>query len=332
MSRVLITGAHGFLGSHLCEAFINAGVNAGVNAGDEVTALVSPWGTLDNLEHLNLPILRADIRDPDALVGRCEGVDVVVHAAAKVADWGAWRDFVQVNATGTANLLREAARAQVKRFVLISSIAVHPYSGYVQADSRTLPRNSTINAYAVSKRLAEDYVMMSGVPWTIVRPGLWVFGERDPQFARVARAISRRQLPLVGGGKTVLNTAYAPNLARAVRTASFHPAAVSKSYLLADDGQPSWREVFGHVASSLGVAAPRMSLPAAPVRGVARAIERLWNEAHEPPLTPYRVQLFSQDIHFSTQAARDELGYYPSITWREGIERTCAALEEAQDV
>jgi len=321
MSRVLITGAHGFLGSHLCEAF--------VNAGDEVTALVSPWGKLDNLEHLNLPILRADIRDPDALVGRCEGVDVVVHAAAKVADWGAWRDFIQVNATGTANLLREAARAQVKRFTLISSIAVHPYSGYVEADTRTLPKNSSINAYAVSKRLAEDYVMMSSVPWTIVRPGLWVFGERDPQFARVARAISRRQLPLIAGGKTVLNTAYAPNLARAVRTASFHPAAVSKSYLLADDGQPSWREVFGHVASSLGVAAPRLSLPAAPVRGVARAAERLWSD-REPPLTPYRVCLFERDIHFSTQAAREELGYYPSITWREGIERTCAALEEAQ--
>lgn len=324
MSRVLITGAHGFLGSHLCEAF--------VNAGDEVTALVSPWGKLGKLEHLNLAILRADIRDPDALVGRCEGVDVVVHAAAKVADWGRWQDFMQVNATGTANLLREAKRAKVGRFVLISSIAVHPYSGYVQADSRTLPRNSTINAYAVSKRLAEDYVMMSSVPWTIVRPGLWVFGERDPQFARVARAISRRQLPLVGGGKTVLNTAYAPNLARAVRTASFHPAAVGKSYLLADDGQPSWREVFGHVASSVGVGSPRLSLPVAPVRGVARAIERLWNETREPPLTPYRVQLFSQDIHFSTQAARNELGYYPSITWREGIERTCAALEEAQDI
>jgi nucleoside-diphosphate-sugar epimerase len=324
MSRVLITGAHGFLGSHLCEAF--------VNAGDEVTALVSPWGKLDNLEHLNLPILRADIRDPDALVGRCEGVDVVVHAAAKVADWGRWQDFMQVNASGTANLLREAKRAKVKRFVLISSIAVHPYSGYVQADSRTLPRDSTINAYAVSKRLAEDYVMMNDVPWTIVRPGLWVFGERDPQFARVARAISRRQLPLIAGGKTVLNTAYAPNLARAVRTASFHPAAVGKSYVLADDGQPSWREVFGHVASSLGVSSPRMSLPAAPVRGVARAIERLWNETLEPPLTPYRVQLFSQDIHFNTQTARDELGYYPAITWREGIERTCAALEEAQGI
>jgi nucleoside-diphosphate-sugar epimerase len=321
MSRVLITGAHGFLGSHLCEAFINA--------GDAVTALVSPWGKVANLEHLNLPILRADIRDPDALVGRCEGMDVVVHAAAKVADWGRWQDFMQVNATGTANLLGEAKRAKVKRFVLISSIAVHPYSGYVHADTRALPRNSTINAYAISKRLAEDYVMMSGLAWTIVRPGLWVFGERDPQFARVATAIARRQLPLVGGGKTVINTAYAPNLARAIRTASLHPAAVGKSYLLADDGQPHWHEVFGHIASSLQTATPRLSLPAAPLRGIARAVERLWDKNREPPLTTYRIRLFERDVHFSTQAARNELGYYPAITWREGIERTCAALEEA---
>lgn len=319
MSRVLITGAHGFLGSHLCDAF--------VNAADEVTALVSPWGKLPNLEHLDLPILRADIRDPDALVGRCEGVDVVVHAAAKVADWGRWHDFMDINASGTANLVREAKRAHVKRFVLISSIAVHPYSGYVQADTRTLPRSNTMNAYAVSKRLAEDYVMLSGLPWTIVRPGLWVFGERDAQFARVASAIARRRLPLIGGGKTFLNTAYAPNLARAVYTASKHPAAVAKSYLLADDGQPRWLEVFGHVARCLNAPAPRLAVPVAPLRGIARTCEQLWGDHREPPLTRYRVSLFERDIHFNTQAARSELGYYPAVTWREGIERTCAALE-----
>ncbi|MEM6430534.1 MAG: NAD-dependent epimerase/dehydratase family protein [Deinococcota bacterium] len=322
MAKVLITGAHGFLGSHLCEAYLAA--------GHQVTALVSPWGKLDNITHLaELHIVRADIRDETALTDVCKNVEIVVHAAAKVADWGRWQDFYSANVKGTIYLLRAAQRANVARFLLVSSIAVHPYRGFVNADTRNLSRDSTINAYARSKRMAEDAVMMAKLPWTIIRPGLWVFGERDPQFARVVSAIARGQLPLVGDGQARINTAYAANLAEGICWASCHDAATNQSFLLADDGQPTWAQLFTEIAHTLGVAAPKYHLPAALVRLAAELCEGVWRfmPAREPPLTRYRARLMTQDIHLTSQATQDELGYTPALSWQAGIARACSSLE-----
>src|SRR5690606_35571536 len=78
--NVLVTGAHGFLGSHVAERLLAA--------GDGVIALVSPWGELTNLEHVTehprLRVVRADLTRPGSLEGVCEGVAAVVHAAARV--------------------------------------------------------------------------------------------------------------------------------------------------------------------------------------------------------------------------------------------------------
>src|SRR5690606_38133056 len=82
--RVLVTGAHGFLGSHITERL--------VAGGDVVRALVSPWGDLHNLRVAmgagEVEVVRADVSKPGDLAGALEGVDAVVHAAARVVDWG----------------------------------------------------------------------------------------------------------------------------------------------------------------------------------------------------------------------------------------------------
>ena len=191
-----MTGAHGSIGSHLTERLLSEGWR--------VRALVSPWGKLGNLSavlsHPKLEVHRANLTQQGSLKGVCKDVDLIFHAAAKVADWGEWQSFYETNVLGTEFLLREAERSEVKRLVLVSSIAVHPYTGLKDADTRSLPRTGDINAYARSKVLAEDIVMKSDIETVIVRPGLWPFGMRDPNFARVVQEVKRGTLPLVDGG------------------------------------------------------------------------------------------------------------------------------------
>ena len=153
--KVLVTGAHGFLGSHLVERLVAEGA--------DVRALVSPWGTLGNLAGVadKIDIARADITDMGSLRGVCDGVAVIYHAAARVADYGPAEPFYRANVMGTENLLREGERAGSKRLVLVSSVAVHRYSGFRDADPRALPRDSQINAYARSKIAAEDTLKLA---------------------------------------------------------------------------------------------------------------------------------------------------------------------------
>lgn len=323
--RVLVTGAHGFIGSHLVAEVIRQGAS--------VRALVSPWGKLENLSGVRerLELVRADIRDPKSLKGACSGVELIYHAAARVADYGPEEAFWRVNVSGTENVLREAERAQVTRLVLVSSVAVHRYSGFRNADPRTLPCDATLNAYARSKVAAEAALASAGLETVSVRPGLWPFGPRDPNFTRVAELLQKGRLPLVSGGRAVLNTAYVENLVDGLWLAGTVPQAAGRAYVIADAGTPSWRELFAELAGMLDAPEPRLSLPGWLSEPLGSAVERgygLVAPKREPPLTRYRGALMRRDVHFSLAAAEQELGYRPRFSWQEGLARTVAALRD----
>lgn len=324
--RALVTGAHGFIGSHLVDRLVAEGA--------EVRALISPWGNLNNLSGVakTIDIVRADITDGERLRGVCDGVEVIFHAAARVADYGPAEPFYRVNVTGTENLLREGERAGVKRLVLVSSVAVHHYSGFREADPRTLPRDGRLNAYARSKIAAEDTLKLAGLETVIVRPGLWPFGPRDPNFTRIAHALAKGQLPLVEGGRAVINTAYCENLVEGLWLAGTKVRAAGQTYVIADEGAPSWQDVFTELARLLGAKPPRFSLPGWLSEAAGRTVEQGYGLAApklEPPLTRYRGALMRRDIHFSLQAARTELGYAPRFSWQEGLKQTVQALGNA---
>ncbi len=324
--KALVTGAHGFIGSHLCEALLAEGA--------EVKALVSPWGNLGNLSAIlgdsRLTLLRADITDSESLRGSCEGAQVVFHAAARVADWGPWEAFYKTNVKATEYLLREAERAGVKRLVLVSSVAVHRYTGFTHADPRKVPTDGDINAYARSKVLAEKVVMAGGLEPVIVRPGLWPFGARNPEFRQAVGALKRGLLPLVDGGQAVINTAYVENLVHGLILAGTVPQAAGKIYLIADEGRISWRELFGELAEVLGAPQPRLSVPGSllePLGGMLETAYATFLPGKKPPLSRYGGALMRRSVHFSTIAAQEELGYAPEWRTREGLARSVAGLE-----
>ena len=315
--NVLLTGVHGFIGSHLCEYLLTKGCH--------VRGVVSPWGSLSNLSavlgHKHLELVRADITDAESLRGLAKGIDTVFHCAARVADWGTWQTFYDSNVLATEYLVKEAERERVKRLVFLSSIAVHAYTGFQDADTRKLPRNNTNFFYARSKIFAEDVLKASALETVIVRPGLWVFGSRDPNLGRVVKALQSGGFPLINGGRAVINTCYAENLVLGMYLAATVPDAAHKTYLIADEGKVTWLEVFKELTRLVGAPRPRLSLPAGVVKPFA-GIEAIWRglaPRREPPLTRYRAGLMAKDVHFSVRAVQEELGYKAPFSWREGL-------------
>ena len=318
-----MTGAHGFIGSHLCERLLSSGF--------EVRALVSPWGDTANLKPVEdeprLQIVLGDITRANSLTGTCDGVEAVIHAAAKVGDWGHPRAFERTNVEGTGNLLQEAERAGTRRVVLVSSVAVHRYDGFRNADPESLPRDNLEFPYARSKILAEDLVFGWSGEGVVVRPGLWPFGPRDPQLRRVARALRSGSLPLLDGGGRVLNTAFVENLVQGLELAATESDVSGRAFVIADDGAPTWAEVLTELARLLRAPRPRLHLPSSLVAPLANGVEALWSRfapSSEPPLTRYRAGLMRRDVHFSIEPARRELGYEPLYSWREGLELSVA--------
>jgi 2-alkyl-3-oxoalkanoate reductase len=322
--NALVTGAHGFIGSHLVEGLLAA--------GHRVRALVSPWGDLANLSRVldDVEVVRGDIALPDALDAACTGIETVFHAAARVAEWGPWEPFHRTNVLGTERLLRAAERAGVRRFVLVSSVAVHRYRGFRDADPRRAPLDGDLNAYARSKAMAEAVVAQSGaLEPVIVRPGLWPFGPRDPTLPRLIRALRCGVFPLVNGGRGVLNTAFVANFVDGLILGGTVPAAAGRVYLIADDGMPTWREALAVLAQEVGADPWWLPLPGPVATAAGVVTEAAWRTAwptRRPPIGRYAAALVRRDLHFSIHHARKELGYVPRVPWREGLRRSIAGL------
>lgn len=322
--KVLVTGANGFIGSHVCHAL--------VSRGHLVRGLAQPGTPLGNLAGLDLEILEGDVRDRQALGSACAGQEAIVHLAAIPSDWAPAELIEAVNVGGTRNLVAAALGAGCRRLVLMSSLAVHRSLGHLGA-REDRPRDRAEMPYALSKIRAEDLVLdprladrLEGV---VIRPGLVPFGPRDRLFSEKACLLLSRGLPmpLVRGGRTAICTSYVENLAEGVTLASERPEAAGEVLVIADEGRPTWAELFGALAGALGVRPRFPPVPWAPAHLLAHAMEIIFGAARlraAPPLTRYRVDLMRHDFHFSIERARRLLGYDPKVGLDEGARRTVA--------
>jgi nucleoside-diphosphate-sugar epimerase len=317
--RVLITGVSGFIGSALCEELVRHGHTVrGLDLSPPPADLKGP-----------LELIQGDVTDADTCARAVEGCDAICHLAARVGDWGPERSYFAVNVGGTSTLLAAARRAQLQRFVLVSSLAVHHYGGHLEADE-TAPRDATINAYARSKIVAEDTVRQEAgsVEWVIVRPGVFPFGPRDrTTFVHLAAAAERGLLGTVNGGVALVTTAYVENLAQGLRLALEHPRAADEVFVIGDPQPVPWRELFERLATTLGAPPPRLNLPellAYPLAGGLELGYRALGLHRPPPLTRYRALLAARDCHFVSDKATRLLGYTPTVCLDEALARSVA--------
>lgn len=130
MGISLVTGASGFLGSHIVDRLITR--------GETVRAFVRPTSATAYLDDRGAEVVTGDVTDERSLAAAFEDVDTVYHAAAMVTDWAPWKDFASVTIGGTRNVLKAAAAAGVRRLLYVSSDAVYAVKalrGVVTEDS-----------------------------------------------------------------------------------------------------------------------------------------------------------------------------------------------------
>jgi NAD dependent epimerase/dehydratase len=193
--RVLVTGAGGFIGSHLVERLVELGA--------QVRALVrynsrNDWGLLEVLpaavkEHLE--VVPGDITDPFGAAKAMAGCEVVFHLAALIAipySYIAPSQFLAVNCSGTLNLLEAARQQGVERFVHTSTSETYGTAQYTPIDEKHPLKGQS--PYAASKigadKLAESYYLSFGVPVATVRP-FNTFGPRQSARAIIPAIISQ---------------------------------------------------------------------------------------------------------------------------------------------
>jgi nucleoside-diphosphate-sugar epimerase len=270
MSRILVTGATGFVGRALVPRLLAEGhqVVAAVRRPD---AAALPQGvTLHRI---------ADIGPETDWKEALKGIDAVIHAAAYVHAIGTESDPAEherVNLGGTRRLAEEAARSGVHRFVFVSTIKVN---GECTTDApfseSDVPRPET--PYGISKWRAEQAIGEladpDGMSITVIRPPL-IYGPDVRANFRSLLGLAASGLPLpLGGIANRLSLVYVGNLADVLAKAAVHPEA-SGTFLIRDGEDLSTSDLIGRLRKALGQPPRLFSVPAGVLRLAAAAAGR----------------------------------------------------------
>lgn len=193
--KAVVTGADGFIGSHLTEKLINEGY--------QVRAFVcynsfNSWGWLDTVpKHImrEMEIFQGDIRDPNGVRKALEGTDVVFHLAALVAipfSYHSPDSYIDTNIKGTLNILQAARALNTKRVMITSTSEVYGTAQYVPIDEKhPMQGQSPYSATKIgADRLAESFYRSFALPVTIVRP-FNTYGPRQSARAVIPTIISQ---------------------------------------------------------------------------------------------------------------------------------------------
>ena len=325
MTVSLVTGATGFIGHRLVRSLLER--------GDTVRGLVRDPAKAEDLGGLGAELVQGDVTDDESIARAVQGVDRVFHTAGLVGEWLDRDEARRVNVEGTRRVFSHAADAGAERGIHVSSMSVlgtiHHHgtdesAPYVYGDPYT---DTKID----SEQAARDVAAGKGLELVVIRPG-FVYGPRDRQILLpVVERMLEGKFAFAGDGGKEMNTVYVDDVSQAALLADQTPAAAGQVYNITDGQNTTMREFVTFIAEHLGIPPPTRKAPVPVIKYGSVVMESLWRAAgaKKPPLlNKSRARFLYYNQNFSIEKARQELGYEPRVSYREGLPKALDWLRE----
>lgn len=335
MDKVIITGANGFIGSHIVKLFCNSGI--------KVSCLVRKDSNVESIKDFYVELKYGDIRDPQSLVDTFRGFDFVIHNAAYAKDWGDYKIFYQTNVEGMLNVLNACVVNGIKDVIMTGTNAVYGEENSAAIKNEDSPYNShypyfldgifpcKLNYYRDTKCIATqkavDFAQRNGMNLTILEP-VWVYGENggDTVFLEYIKFAEQGISLSPGSKKNKFHVVYADDVAQAYYLA-FRKRLQGVQRIIIGNRECDYMDrIFSLFCEYAGVKKPIL-LPkwAVYLLGLfSELLYTIFNIPKAPLLTRGRVNMFYDNIEYSTLKAEQVLGFKSEHSLREGIKKTVA--------
>jgi nucleoside-diphosphate-sugar epimerase len=313
--NAFITGATGFIGSHLADKLIES------SDWGEVKCLVrskEKW-----LEGKNYTRIDGDLDSIKTIEKSLAGVDVIFHIAA-IVKATSQDQFDHANVHATENLIRLAKRCGVKKLVILSSLAASGSSnGTPRVESDPM---EPVSMYGKSKKKMEQMIHREAdneLSITILRPPA-VYGPREEQILTLFKIMNKGIAPIVGDGEDPkISLLYVDDLVQAILLAADQKQKGVHTYFVSGDRDTNWIEISEIVKTILGKKLTHIKLRPHWVKNIAGIIETTASFfGTYPVINREKADEMVLEWICSHQKAMDELHYKPEYTLEEGISRT----------
>lgn len=318
--NILITGATGFIGSHLVKAL--------VCEGHFCRCLVRKTSNVGELKKHDVELFYGDITNPDSLQGIAEGIDLVYHLAAMghvsaISD-DAYQRFRRVNVYGTENLAEKCVKESIQRFVHFSSTAAmglikKPIAG---EDTPCQPSTPYQKSKFDSEQVILSYWKKHNLPAVILRPCMAYGPGGEGEFLKWCCWIKKGVFPKVGGGKSLIPMVHVEDVVRATILAGKR-GIPGEVYLITSEESFELGFIRDLVIKHLNIRRPYIYVPTVIAKMGARLIEGIAQITKSTPIVTHRnIDSIITDRVFDTQKSKICLGYASRVPVTTGVKET----------
>jgi dihydroflavonol-4-reductase len=315
--KALVTGAAGFIGSHLVEALLQRGIH--------VRCLVKPTSHLKWVQGLPVEIIYGDCQKKDSLGPGVKDVDLVFHLA------GATRaiepkTYFAVNALGTENLVQACLEhnTRLQKFIYLSSLAAAG-PGQNGGKKKEFDPCEPVSPYGSSKRQGEELALAqaNALPLLILRPAA-VYGPRDKAFLALFQCLAKRIKPSISGGVQHLSLCSVQDLVGAILLAASTPTKTGEIFFLSDGQDYRMDEINDRFAQAMEVTAFRLRLPPSVLCGIAAGADFFSKFSGQPALISRgkAEEMIQPNWLCDITKARTLLGFEPQMSLARGAKLT----------
>lgn len=316
---ILVTGAAGFIGSHLTDAL--------VRRKEKVRCLVRKQDDLKYLQKNKVEIFFGDVTNRQTLSKAIKGVDIVYHLAAKTDFSGkTWKSYWFPNVLGTKNVVDLAVKEKVKRLIFFSTIRTIGLKDSKQPRNEKAPY-CPLNYYDQSKVEGEKILLKAykeqRLPITIIRPSS-VFGPRDKgTYFSFFKTIAKGRFFLIGDGNNLVSFVYVKHVVQAAIKIIDSEKTIGEIYFINDAKPYYMKNLAKTISMAFGKQLPKFYLPTviAYIIGFLWAILGKWLKI-PVILTPERVKNLTISYVFDISKSIRDFGYNPKIPLTRSITET----------
>jgi nucleoside-diphosphate-sugar epimerase len=315
----LVTGGSGFVGGRLIEQL--------VSRGWEVRALVRSEGATKIASKHGAKTVSGSLDNVTSLERACHGCDVVFHVAAHFKLWGAPAEFERSNVVGTANLLKAASTASVKRFVQLGAAAavMGDMEPLVNVTEAAPTHQRSWAPYSASKARSESLVLEANRPGifeaVVVRPPM-IWGPGMPTLDQMIETVKAGQFRWVGDGSQAMSTVHVDNVCHALELAA-EKGRGGEAYFISDGENSTLKAFLSDLLRTRNVNPPKASAPLPVAWAMACVMEWAWrtfSRKGEPPITRQMLRLIGAPFTLNISKAQRELGYQPVVSPKQGLD------------
>ena len=317
--KILITGATGFVGSHVADILSSKGY--------DIRCIVRKTSNLRWVENKNYELMEASLNDADSLVEAVKGVDYVYHIAGLISAKNL-EGYMKGNRDATRNLLNVVKKhsPNIKRFLYMSSqTASGPAKSLDKPIDETMPCNP-ITSYGKSKKAGEEVAKeyMKDLPITIVRAPA-VYGPRDTATFSIFKAVKSGLGTFIGFKPKYVSLIHSKDLASGIIQATESDNTIGETYFISSEEFYTWDKLIPLMAKIMNKKhIIKLRLPHSIVLAAGAVTELFGKFSSKPPVFNYEKGIdFIQDYWIcSVNKAKSDFNYKQNISVEAGFEDT----------